>query len=504
MIRVVTAAQMRQADEHATTPASALMRAAGAALAALVPRFASSGRVVAFAGPGNNGGDAFAALAQLPRTYERIVYTDLAASGSPARADARSAAEQAGVRIASLPANQREALEIASQAALVIDGLFGTGSRLPIGEPYAAIVRGLQRTRTPILAADIPSGVDATTGAVREPAVTASATVMFGAAKLGLFFEPARRFAGELWVADIGVEESAYQAEGAMETFDAATFLARLPRRAATADKRSAGAPLLVAGSEYFPGAAVLCALGAARAGAGYVTLAAPSSACATLRAHLIEQVVIGWNEEYVDDAIEQLADLGRNTNAIAIGPGLDRSDRTGEVIREFLAHTDRPIVADASALLHLKDHLELLRRKRCVITPHNGEFARLTGSAITEDNRVAMLRDFVRVTGITTLLKGPATLIDNGTTLHVNATNTEALATAGTGDVLTGMIATLLAQGLSPFEAARVGAHWHGLAGQVAARARSVGVIAGDVANALAGALAEVPPGPASLVRLR
>ena len=504
MIRVVNARQMRVADERATTPAEDLMRTAGAALASLIPRYARGRRIVAFAGPGNNGGDAFAALAQLEGDYERVVYTELGASGSPARAAALRSAQTAGVTVAPLPADHAEALVLANEAGLIVDALFGTGARVPIGEPYAALVRALQRTRTPILSADIPSGADATSGDISEPAVAATATVMFGAAKLGLLFEPARRYAGELWLADIGIDAAAYPPEATAETYSAADFLARIPNRAATADKRSAGAPLIVAGSEHFPGAAVLCARGAARAGAGYVTVAAPSAACATLRAHLIEQVVIGWPEEYVDDAVEQLVDLGRSASAIGIGPGLDRNDRTGEILREFLTHVDRPVVVDAGGLEHFKEHLELLRRKRVVVTPHAGEFARLTGVTITEANRVSALREFVQRTGIVTLLKGPTTLIDNGSSLHVNSSNTQALATAGTGDVLTGIIATLLAQGASPFEAACAGAHWHGLAGRRAQRERRVGVIANDVAEALAGALEDARAAEGSLIRIR
>ena len=147
-------------------------------------------------------------------------------------------------------------------------------------------------------------------------------------------------------------------------------------------------------------------------------------------------------------------------------------------------------MVLDASALFHLAKHLEILRDKACVLTPHAGEFARLSGEGtIDPGTRLARLRSFVRRTGVVTLLKGNTTLVDDGTTTHLNVTGTNALATAGTGDVLTGTIATLLARGLSPVDAARAGAYWHGLAGRVAARTRPVGVVAGDVVDALAAA---------------
>jgi hydroxyethylthiazole kinase-like uncharacterized protein yjeF len=157
------------------------------------------------------------------------------------------------------------------------------------------------------------------------------------------------------------------------------------------------------------------------------------------------------------------------------------------------MERVDLPFVADASALFHLAKHLEILHGKRCVLTPHEGEFARLSGQGtVAAGTRVPRLREFVARNGVTTLLKGNATLVDDGTTIHVNTTGTPALATAGTGDVLTGVIATLLSQGLSPVDAARAGAYWHGLAGQRAAAERTVGVIAGDIADCLGHAYAD------------
>ncbi len=276
------------------------------------------------------------------------------------------------------------------------------------------------------------------------------------------------------------------------EALDDAEFLRLLPERPAASDKRSAGAPLVVAGSEQFPGAAVLCAMGAARAGAGYVTVAAPAAAAAVLRAHLIEQVVVALDERApAESAIENLLDVAKRCSSVALGPGLPLDDRTGDIVRGFVRKVDLPVVADASALFHFAKQLELLRAKRIVLTPHAGEFARLSGKGtVPEYRRVERLREFVNRTGVTTLLKGEATLIDDGRTFYVNTTGTSALATAGTGDVLTGIIATLLSQGLSPVDAARAGAYWHGLAGKHAQRTRPRGVIARDVYESLPSSL--------------
>jgi hydroxyethylthiazole kinase-like uncharacterized protein yjeF len=291
----------------------------------------------------------------------------------------------------------------------------------------------------------------------------------------------------------------------AFAALDDAEFLQLLPQRGDASDKRSAGAPLILAGSEQFPGAAVLCAMGAARAGAGYVTLATPQAAAPALRTHLIEQVVVTIDSSKApQEVVDDLLDMSARNSAIAMGPGLPLDDRTGEIVRGIVRESDLPIVADASALFHFAKHLDVLRGKRIVITPHAGEFARLSGKGtINEGKRVERLREFVERTGVTTLLKGQTTLIYDGTTMHVNTTGTSALATAGTGDVLTGMISTLLAQGLSPVDAARAGAYWHGLAGKFAASQRPRGVIARDVYESLAAALPKPVAGGDRLIRI-
>jgi len=450
---------MRSADA-AAGDSGALMRVAGERIAALIERLVSGGRVVAFAGPGNNGGDARAAFAALPKRYDCVLY---AADSLP-----------------STPAQAHAALD---GAVLAIDALFGTGARLPVGERYAAAVAALNATGAIVLAIDIPTGIDADNGAIVEPAVRADVTVTLGALKTGLLLEPARACVGALWLADIGIDAAAQGSQVA--TLDAAAFLELLPARARDADKRSAGAPLIVAGSEQFPGAAVLCARAAARAGAGYVTVATSAKAAPLLREHLVEQVVV------VPSGVDDLIDIARHNGSVAIGPGLALDDGTGELVRAFVASLELPFVLDASALFHFAKHLDLLAGKRCVVTPHEGEFARLSGKgSIARGTRLERLHEFVSRTGVTTLLKGPGTLVYDGTTTYVNPTGTNALATAGTGDVLTGIIATLLAQGRSPFEAACAGAYWHGLAARRARALRPRGVIAGDLPDLLAAAL--------------
>ncbi len=506
MIYVLTAEEMRAADAAAgqVVGRETLMRNAGERVAAMVRVLApSGGRVVAFAGPGDNGGDAFAALAALDASYDRALYAQAAPKPSAARSAAEQRAREAGIVVQPLPEREEEAVAATVGAVLAIDALFGTGARLPLEERYRAAARALDARRLDVLAVDIPSGIDADAGAADEGAVRATQTLTLAALKPGLLFMPARENVGELWCAQIGIEDATLAAHARrFAALDDDAFGRLIPKREIESDKRGAGAPLVIAGSRQFPGAAVLCALGAARAGAGYVTVAAPASIAAILHGHLVEQVVVELEDEGPPErVVETLCDIARRNSAIAIGPGLGLEDRVGTIVRETIARTQLPVVADASALFHLAKHLDALRpstgsgQARVVLTPHAGEFARLSGKGtVKAGERVTRLREFVDRTGITTLLKGLDTLVDDGTTTFVNTTGTNALATAGTGDVLTGIIATLLSQGLSPFDAARAGAYWHGLAGQRAAARRRVGVIARDIIDALADAMPAVP----------
>ena len=502
-MRAVTAAQMREIDAAAVAREGevALMRSAGAAIARLIDRCArGAGPVVAVAGDGNNGGDAYAALAAYSGPRRKIVYGNPTVRGSEARRDARERALIAGAEERAFPLDPAAL----GGAALILDGVLGVGARLPLDARSAELVDAIAASAAPVLALDVPTGIDPSTGAVGEHVVHAHATIALGRPKLGCFFHPARAATGALWCAPIGMRDDDATGDGdRTEVLDPAGFVALLPVRGDDADKRSAGAPLIVAGSTQFPGAAVLCAWGAARAGAGYVTVAAPEGAAATLRAHLVEAVVVTYDERDPHGAVNAILDLTHRCTSIAIGPGLGLADAFGTIVNGVIAGSTLPVVADASALYHLAKRLPDYRERPLVLTPHAGEFARLSGKGTVEPSQsLARVRAFVDEHGIVTLLKGPTTLVAGRQVTHVNPTGTSALATAGTGDVLTGLIATLLAQGLSPLDAARAGAYWHGRAGQIALSRRHRGVIARDVADAL-GEASHIAPQAADLVRI-
>jgi NAD(P)H-hydrate epimerase len=491
-MRAVTAAQMRAIDAAAVARDGevALMRSAGNAIARVIPRYHGDGPVIALAGTGNNGGDAFAALAKLDG--RRIIYYDGEGTWSPARLDAHRRARAAGVELRTYPASVDDLRE----GGLLIDGLLGVNARLPLDPETSARIAAMNASGVPILALDIATGCDPTTAELAETHVRAVATVALGRPKLGSMLEPGRDATGHLWCAPIGMRGDD-AGSGDVDAFFMTNddFDALLPRRSDNSEKRMSGAPLIIAGSEQFTGAAVLAALGAARAGAGYVTIAAPANAAAAMRAHLIEQVVVTYDDNDPHRAIAEILDLANHCSAIGIGPGLGLSDAMGEIVRGVMTQTALPMVADASALFHLAKFLPQLAGKALILTPHEGEFARISGKGtVAAGTRLARLQAFIAEHGITTLLKGRTTLISDGAKVYINPTGTPALATAGTGDVLTGVIATLLSQGLAPIDAGRLGAYWHGLAGTCAALVRPVGVVAGDVADALGRASAVEP----------
>ena len=336
-MRAVTAAQMRAIDAAAVARDGEveLMRRAGAAIARVARRYRQDGPVIALAGNGNNGGDAFAALARLEG--RRIAYYDPAASWGAARMFAFQRARASGVELRRYPVGADDLRE----AGLLLDGLLGVNARLPLDAATAERVRAMNDAGIPILALDIATGCDPTSGAFGEAHVRAVATVALGRPKLGSFLEPGRNATGDLWCAPIGMRDAdAHGIDAAAFVLTNDAFDALRPRRAAEAEKRSAGAPLVLAGSEQFPGAAILCALGAARSGAGYVTVAAPACAAPALRAHLIEQVVVTYDEDDPDAAIATILDLCNHCSAIAIGPGLGLSDAIGEIVRGVMAGT--------------------------------------------------------------------------------------------------------------------------------------------------------------------
>ena len=496
---LATVAAVQAADaaaQRAGTPVEVLMGRAGAAVAGAAARElgrVAGRRVVALAGKGHNGGDALEALARLAR---RGAGAEALVTGDPDTLDEQGRRCVALVRAAGGRVRRFDpglAGRLLAGADLVLDGLLGTGSS---GAPRGAVAEAIGHANAAgaaVVAVDIPSGVDGATGEVAGEAVRAAVTVTFQAVKPGHVLPPGGDHTGRLEVAGIGLPLE----PGPWGVSEAADLAGLVPLPKPEQHKRSRGVLLLVGGSPGMGGAPTLMGLAARRAGTGLLVLAVPASVADRVGAAVPEALTVALPESggglagNADDACRRW--LGEAT-AIGVGPGLGRADGTQKVVRGLLAAYDGPAVVDADALFALGTGGPLAERTApTLVTPHAGEFARLAPDA--SGTRLEQAADRASAWGVTVLLKGNHTVIaDPGGRLAVNPTGVPALATGGTGDVLTGLTGSLLAQGLEPFDAGRLGAWVHGRAGALAAADLGpVSVAAGDVAGHLPGAFREL-----------
>jgi hydroxyethylthiazole kinase-like uncharacterized protein yjeF len=458
-----TSAEMRAAEERYpdypdTIPE--LMERAGRAVAdAVAARYPNARRITAVCGSGSNGGDG--------------------------RVAARLLGEGRDVRVLDVkPEDEDKDL---GEPELVVDAIFGTGFSGAPRPGAAALIESVNALDRPVVAVDVPSGVDASTGEIAGAAVRAEVTVTFHGPKVGLHVAPGRFHAGDVLVADIGLEHGPSENELVDES-----IAGIVPAKREGDNKYTAGGVLVVGGSRGLTGAACLAAAAAFRADAGYVAVAAPASSLSVLELRLLEVVKRPLPEDgegrVAAGAVESVLAAAERMRAVALGPGLGRSDGTKVLVRRLLSELEVPVVVDADALWELEP---FERRVATVLTPHEGELARLLGetSGWVAAQRLHALGRAVERFGCIVLLKGADTLIGapGQHTLVVSA-NVPALAAAGTGDVLTGITAAFLAKGVDPRLGAAAAAAVHRRAARRAGRLR--GLVAGDVVEALPDAL--------------
>ena len=487
---LLDAERMRAVDSWASgdrgVPSLELMERAGAGLAAVAAAMAPEGRIAVFAGKGNNGGDGVVA-ARLLRADGREVDVVLAGEAGEFSGDARANLERlAGPEPLTLGS------PIAGGTTLVIDALLGTGAT---GAPRGRVAEAIEAIRAcgvTVLAADVPSGVDASSGEVAGSAVAAAATATFHAAKPGLWIEPGRGHAGRVTVLEIGIPDGApVDADVGLMRDE---VLAVIPRRGVNSTKFTSGRVLVAGGSPGLTGAPSLAALAAARAGAGYVTVCVPASLSLVFEARLLEAMTLALPDEHGEHTpggVEALAAAAAaRGGAVVLGPGLGRGEGAAAFVRGVLEAVALPVVLDADGLNAYAGTLDSLSGRAAVLTPHEGELARLLGTtaAVVAGARLRHAREAAARAGGVVVLKGDDTLVAAPDGLvAVSPGATPALATAGTGDVLAGVTAAMLAKGLEPFEAACAAVRLHARAGvRAAARHGGEGVIASDVIEAL------------------
>lgn len=501
---VVTPFEMRKIDQRAIEqfgiPGIVLMENAALKVVEVVERvycLKNRDRVIVLVGAGNNGGDGLAVARHLFfRSIEVEVF--LLAPEDAVSGDAKvnlDVAKKLGLSL-SLVQDEDDILRLEQRlksATLVVDAIFGTGLSRPVEGIFAQVIELVNRVAVPVVAVDIPSGINGADGHVMGIAIRASHTVTFGYPKRGHLLYPGRKYRGELHVVPIGLPLDSAQSVGVQAfTLDVNEAAGMLKERPAEGHKGTFGRVAVVAGSTGMTGAAYLCAMAALRSGAGLVTLGIPASLNNILENKLTEVMTKPLPDNGTgclqEEALDDILDLVRDADVLAIGPGLGKSGAVFEVLRNILGRTHISIVLDADGLNHISRDINLLKKHLgpVVITPHPGEMARLTGLNVAQivQSPVEVAQKFSQETGVVVLLKGATTVVCHPDgQIYLNTTGNSGMATAGSGDVLTGIIAGFIAQGYEPFDAAVLGAFVHGYAGDLASEVHGqAGMVAGDI----------------------
>ena len=511
-MRILNAAQMREADRHTIEeigiPSLVLMENAGRQVVAAIEAAYEArldGRVGVLCGRGNNGGDGFVvARTLIQRGIDAAVF--VIGSVAEVRGDARVNLDilgRLGATVVEIGDEQTWELHFSeiSQCSLIVDAIFGTGLRTALGGMMETVVADVNASGIPIVSIDLPSGMSADTPHLVGDCIDASMTVTLAVPKLPLVLPPGEAHAGDVVIADIGIPPAVIEGlEGPhIDLLTPEQVRSLVEPRAAEAHKGDFGRVTVVAGSRGKTGAAFLAAMGALRSGAGLVTVATPAS-CLPIVASLAPELMTEPLAEaktgtVVPQALQSVLEMQQDV--IACGPGLGRGPAIAEFVRGLIEKSTVPLVLDADALTVLADDPSALAGKEereVIITPHPGEMARLIGASVDEvqTNRIQIAAEFAATRRLYVVLKGHRTIIATPAGhLFINPTGNAGMATGGTGDVLTGMIAAWLAQLLDAEAACRLAVFLHGAAGDIAEGTQGqVAMVAGDLLGCLGEAL--------------
>lgn len=469
-------------------PSLVLMERAALSVASKVAEIAAGFcrqvRICAVCGCKNNGADGVAAARIL--TWQGLP-VDIIIAGDEKKASPEFAAQAGIARNSGMSFCNISSI---AEYDIVIDAVFGTGLSRAVEGAYADIIDTINLCRNVVVSVDIPSGISSDTGNVLGRAVKADATVTFGYNKQGLLLYPGREFAGEITVADIGFcPEAVKNLNPAM--YFTAEDIGRIPARSALANKGTYGRTLIIAGSESMSGAAYLSAAAAYKSGVGIAEVFTRGCNCAVIRTLLPEAIVTGYE---ADNALNLLEPLLEKADTVILGPGLSTDVTAESIVKKVLEKTKQPLIIDADALNIISADTNILKscRSAVIITPHIGEMARLTGKDKEEilADTVGAAASFAQENNVVCVLKNAATVVaepDGNRRIYINNSGCAAMAKGGLGDVLTGVIAGMLALRIEPFSAASMGVYVHGLAGEAAAHdCGSHGAVASDILERL------------------
>ncbi len=513
-MKLVTGEQMRELDrrtiEEYGTPGAELMDRAGACVAERVQQMAAASGLAdpviqLIAGRGNNGGDAFAAARYL-KEHGHAVDVWLAGSADQVRGDARThmmrmQATGASVQELATLDDWKDAKEFMPPGDIIVDGLLGIGVKGPARGPVAGAIAYIRNHAADalVVAIDVPSGLDADTGQAEGEVVQADLTVTMGLPKCGLIETDALDYVGDLEVADIGFPDELVEqvpADTERAVIHERDLFSLFERRKRSTHKGDYGRVLILAGSRSYSGAAVLAACAALRSGAGLVTAWVPEGIVSTVAVGAPELIVRGTPETEAGSAASALwsewSDEFNAFDAALVGPGLTRHEETAALVERIVKESRIPLVLDADAVSVLAGKMDVLAAAECplVLTPHPGEFAALVGGTVDQiqADRIRSARSAAQSCKATIVLKGANTVVAGPEPpAWINLSGNPGMATAGTGDVLGGVLVSLIGQGFAPFDAARAAVALHGWAGDHAAwRLAQAGIIASDVIEEL------------------
>ncbi|MDI6809329.1 MAG: NAD(P)H-hydrate dehydratase [Candidatus Eisenbacteria bacterium] len=526
-MKVVTSAQMKAIDKRAIEeygiPGLELMERAGQGILEHMEKElgdVSLHRVLVLCGKGNNGGDGFVLARKLVQKGASVKVLLLGTKGD-VRGDAKTnlgRLERSGINVTQQLNEDwwKEAADALKWCTVKVDALLGTGARGPLDDDMRRAVDLMNGSKKTCVSVDVPTGVNSDTGSVEEVCVKANLTVTMAAVKRGLLLFPGKQYCGKIRVVDIGVPDKAYADEGIhMEAIDEGLAGKLLPQRSPTAHKGDCGRVLVIGGSVGMTGAIFLTCHSAMRAGAGLVFAGVPESLNDILEVKMTEPLTVPLPETKERtlsiSSLEKILEILPGFDALALGPGLSRNEESAELARKLIGAATIPTVLDADGLNAFEGKGELLKKHGAPLsmTPHAGEMARLLGMQRedVERDRISIVETAARKFSSVTLLKGAPTLISTLSSAgggkgqsevpvrtYMNTTGSAALATAGSGDVLTGTILAFLGQGLSILDATLLGAYVHGLAGEIAGEEKGIwGVVASDVAESVPRAMRKI-----------
>ena len=494
-MKILSSIQLKELDKYTIemepiTSIDLMERASHALTEAIVRRWDTSYRIIVFAGPGNNGGDALAVARMLSKKnyhVEVFLFNTKGTLSNECMTNLGRLRTCGSIYFTEISTHfDPPAL---TEKDLIIDGLFGTGLNKPLSGGFASVVKYLNASKATIVAIDIPSGLmgEDNTYNVRPHIIHADVTLSIQLPKLSFLFPENEDIIGEWELLDIGLKQSFIDAsESPYSILDIKDIRPLIKSRKRFAHKGSFGHGLLIAGSYGMAGASILSAKACLRSGIGLLTVHVPIHNHDLLQITVPEAIVqTDIHERYFAEPVEL-----RRYNALAIGPGLGQEEDTALAMMEQIQGCHLPVVLDADAINILSTHRNWLSRlpKQCILTPHLGELERLTGKCMDSYERITKVKELASYLQSYILIKGAWTaIVTPEGHCYFNPTGNPGMATAGSGDVLTGILLALLAQGYSPEESCKLGVYIHGLAGDIAAKSLSeISMTAGDIIEAL------------------